>query len=160
MNMRIVIPTAMVLATIILSVSCSDKGGDGDRDALGELYGTWTTDLEPLGHVGYSHVILNEDMTVATDQEFVVVGSDCTLDQEHAGTYVADETTITLIYESGVIEVRDCTGDNEAANHEKREMTSDELATDNAIGTLNWAVSGNTLTLDNGADITRTYTRQ
>jgi hypothetical protein len=154
MKMPIVILAAMVLATIILSVSCSDD------DALGELYGTWATDLEPLGHVGYSHLILNEDLIIATDHEFIFAGSDCTLDQEHAGTYVADETTMTFTYDSGVIEVRDCTGDAEAANHGKREMTSDELATANAIGTFNWAVSGNTLTLDNGADITRIYTRQ
>jgi hypothetical protein len=150
-----VISTTMALATIILNVSCTDV-----RDPLDELYGTWATDLEPLGHVGFSLLILNEDMTQATDQEFVVAGSDCTLDQEHVGIFVADETTITLTHESGVIEVRDCTGENEVAIHEEREMTSEELATANAIGTLNWAISGNTLTFDDGADIIRTYTRQ
>jgi hypothetical protein len=147
----------LAAATLLATGGCDDSVTLEDFPA--ELVGTWATDLQPLGHQGYSHLILSEDGSAATDQAFVVAGSDCTLDQEHAGSYVVNSTTLALFWKSGVKEVRGCTGANASANHAKRAMTSAELAPANTVGHYTWTLSNGVLTLDNGSGVVRTYTR-
>jgi hypothetical protein len=147
----------LAAATLLAAGGCDSVTAWEDFPA--DLVGTWATDLQPLGHQGYSHLILSKDGTAASDQAFVVAGSDCTLDQEHAGGYVVNSTTLALFWKSGVIEVRGCTAANESANHAKRAMNSAELAAANTVGHFTWTLSNGVLTLDNGSGVVRSYTR-
>jgi hypothetical protein len=148
----------LAAATLLATGGCDDSG-TALEEFPAELVGTWATNLQPLGHQGYSHLILSENGSAATDQAFVVAGSSCTLDQEHAGGYVVNSTTLALFWKSGVIEVRGCTGATASANHAKRAMSSAELAAANNVGHFTWTVSNGVLTLDNGSGVVRTYTR-
>jgi hypothetical protein len=147
----------LAAATLLATGGCDDSVTLEDFPA--ELVGAWATNLQPLGHQGYSHLILSDDGSAATDQAFIVAGSDCTLDQEHAGTYVVNSTTLALFWKSGGKEVRGCTGANASANHAKRVMNSAELAAVNTVGHYTWTLSNGVLTLDNGSGVVRTYTR-
>lgn len=144
----------MALSLVLVASGC----GSDDGDAAADLYGAWATDLGDLGHDGYSHVTLDSDGSFEADMEFVVAGSDCVLDRTMTGTLEADESVVTLTHESGTQAVRECSGDNEAANHDERDMTDEEIAESNAVGELTWTVDGDVLTMTDGADVVRTYT--
>lgn len=146
------------LSTLLVVVSvvagCGDSGGDNPAAAL---YGTWATNLKPLGHKGFSNITLTPDGSFTSDIEIVVAGSDCLLDRTSTGTFEADGTTVTLKHESGTQAVRRCTGENGDANQDQRAMTTKEIAESN-IGELMWNIDSGVLTMTNGDDITRTYT--
>jgi hypothetical protein len=126
-------------------------------DPAAAFYGRWATDLGPLGHEGYSLSTFNSDGTYELDMEFFVEGGDCFLDVTTTGTFVANASTLAITHETGTRAVSLC---SEAAhNHEERSMAQGELDSHNAIGQLMWSVEGDVLTLTDGADIIRTYTR-
>ncbi len=152
---RTVRMVGVLLAVVLVSQGCGDDDGD---DPAAALFGSWATDLGPLGHEGFSHITFSSDGTFESDLEFVVAGSDCVLDRTTTGTFEADETTVTLLHESGTQAVRQCTGDNEAANHDERATTAEEISESNAVGELMWTVDSGVLTLTDGAGLVRTYT--
>ena len=145
--------TTLIVVTMVVA-GCGD--GDGDEPAAA-LYGTWATNVQPLGHEGFSHITFTSDGSFTSDIEIVVAGSDCLLDRTSTGTFEADGTTVTLTHESGTKAVRQCTGENEGANHVERAMTTGEIGEGN-IGELMWSIDDGVLTMTNGADIIRTYT--
>ena len=145
--------TTLIVLTMVVA-GCGD--GDGDEPAAA-LYGTWATDVQPLGHEGFSHITFTSDGSFTSDIEIVVAGSDCLLDRTSTGTFEADGTTVTLTHESGTKAVRQCTGENEGANHVERAMTTGEIGEGN-IGEMMWSIDDGVLTMTNGADIIRTYT--
>ena len=146
--------SGMVLVLALIFTACTDD----DNDTAVALYDTWATDLTPLGHDGFSHITFNADGSFTSDLEFVVAGSDCFLDRTTTGTFEADEASITMTHESGTQAVTLCTDENEAAIHDERSLTADEIAESNAVGELMWNVEGGVLTMTDGADLTRTYT--
>lgn len=121
------------------------------------LYGTWVTDLGPLGHEGHSHSTFNFDGSYALDMEFIVAGSDCFLDVTTIGTFVADATTLTITHVSGTQAVSRCS--DTTLNHDERQMLDEELESYNATGPLKWSLDGDVLTLTDEGELTRTYTR-
>ncbi|MDH5547437.1 MAG: hypothetical protein OEZ43_17780 [Gammaproteobacteria bacterium] len=126
-------------------------------DPAEELYDKWVTDLTPLGHDGYSHSTFNSDGTYELDMEFIVAGSDCFLDVITSGTFVASPTTITITHESGTRAVSQCS--DTTNNHAERALTDVELDSYNATGKMRWSVENGVLTLSDGVNLNRTYTR-
>lgn len=127
------------------------------RNRAAVLYDKWVTDLSPLGHEGYSHSTFNANGSYELDMEFVVAGSDCHLDVMVVGTYLVSSTTLTVTHASGTQAVSQCSVDTH--NHEERPLTEDELASFNATGELSWSITSGVLTLTDGGDLVRTYTR-
>lgn len=126
-------------------------------ETVAALHGTWVTDLGPLGHEGYSHSTFNPDGTYELDMEFIVAGSDCFLDVTTTGTYAVNATTIAITHSAGTQAVMECSED--ANNHAERAMTEEEIDGYNVTEELMWSIDGDVLTLTDGADLTRTYTR-
>ena len=144
----------ILTAVLILIFGCSDSDS---TDPSATLYGTWVTDLDPLNHEGHSHSTFNSDGTYELDMEFFVEGGDCFLDVTTTGTFVANATTLTITHEDGTRSVSLCS--EETYNHDERPMAQEELDSHNEIGQMMWSVEGDVLTLSDGADIIRTYTR-
>ena len=149
--------SGLILLTmaLILVSGCVSNGNKADPASA--LYGTWVTDLGPLGHKGHSHSTFNSDGTYELDMEFFVAGSDSFLDVTTTGTFKANATTLSITHESGT---RAVSFSSEAAyNHAERRMTQEEIDSYNTIDRFIWSIDGDVLTLTDGADIMRTYTR-